>query len=104
MADIKFMHIRRFEEGSYDPLLTGGMTLAYKINKKGTKIKVASARCSNREAYNKNSGRQLSYDRLKVTKEYQVFKLIPELPPGALLEMLVKHDKIESHRNGFDQL
>jgi hypothetical protein len=95
-SDVKFLHIRRYEEGSTEPHLLGGLTIAYKENKKGTKIKVATARCSNRDPYYKKSGRNIAILRME-RGEYDQFNMIPELPSGEIVKLLLKHNKINLH-------
>lgn len=95
MSELKFMHIRRYDpRNPEEPLLKGGVTLGYKLNKKGTKLKISAARCSNQDYYNKSIGRDLVVDRMD-GGHYQEFKMIPELPPGAVAEMLLKHGVVE---------
>lgn len=95
-SEIKFLHIRQYEAGSDEPCLRGGLTIAYKENKKGTKIKVAVARCSIHDPYYKKIGRDIAENRMYLG-EYDKFNTIPELPVGEVVKMLLAHNKINLH-------
>lgn len=72
---VRFIHVRAYEHAlSLDPHPCGGITIAYDIN--GDTISYATARCADKEHYNKKIGRMVAGGRLAA--ERGIVKLLVE--------------------------
>lgn len=64
MNTIKFMHYRKYDN-MFSPSSRGGLTIAYIED--GDTVKYATARCSDKDNFDKAQGRKLAAERLVKT-------------------------------------
>ena len=85
---VKFLHVRRKGRHCFEPevLPHGGITFAYEYYPHENKLAFAYAKCSKKDLFNRQIGRDLAQDRLETDDMWSV---ICQLPPNVNVRQLL---------------